>query len=180
MFNPLLADVAPPIGFTTQFSYCFKVVNLDRYPDHLFFARLGSQNPTLPVFYRLISPNTCINPAGYRPIVTITAIPKNQIQPKDLEQPNPALNYRDFTILQNKALQAKLLKDETQIKPPRSIPMLYENGKLEDVIEIQTLTADSLQITVTRSTHTLNWIIFPILGVILLGYLLWKRRRQPA
>jgi hypothetical protein len=180
MLNTLLADVAPPIGLTTKFSYCFKVVNLDRYPDHLFFARLGSQNKNLPVLYRLIEPNTCIDPAGYRPIVTITAIPKNQIQPKDLEQPNPDVNYRDFTILQNKALQAKLLKDETQIQPPRSIPILHENGKMEDVIEIQTLTPDSLQITVTRSIHTLNWIIFPILGVILLGYLVWKRRRQPA
>ncbi len=170
----------PPPGLTTKFDYCFKVVNLDRYPDHLFFARLGSQNPNLDVFYRLIEPNTCIDPAGYRPIITITAIPKNQIQPKDLKQPTPESEYPAFTTLQNKALQAKLIKGEPQIKPPLMVPILDENGKMEDVIEIQTLTPDRLQLTVTRSTHTLNWIIFPILGVILLGYLLWKRRRQPT
>jgi hypothetical protein len=177
MFNALLADLPPPPGLTKNFNYCFKVVNLDRYPDHLFFARLGSENDSLTVLYQLIEPNVCMQASGYRPITTITAIPKTQIQPNDLE---PLNDNSAFIILQNKALQTKLIKGEPQIKPPLMIPLLYENGKMEDVIQIQTLTPDSLQITVTRSTHTLNWIIFPILGVILLGYLVWKRRRQPS
>ena len=176
----LLADVPPPTGFTRNFDYCFKVVNLDRYPDHFFFARLGSQNPNNPIFYRLIKPNTCIPASAYRPIVIITAIQKNQIQPNDLENLNEDPSQPTFIVLKDTALQAKLIKGEPKIQPPRDIPILYENGKMEDVIQIQTLTADSLQITVTRSTHTLNWIIFPILGVILLGYLLWKRRRRSA
>jgi hypothetical protein len=176
MQSHLLADVGPSIGITGKFSYCFKVTNLDRYPDYLFFAALGSQNEMLTVQYLLISPNTCMAASGYRPITTITAIPKTQIKPEDLDTLNPAAP--EFISLVNETLKSKLLKGEPKITPPLYLPMIYEGADMEDSIEIKTLTPDNLQITVTRSIHTLNWIIFPILGTLLLGYLFWKRRRK--
>jgi hypothetical protein len=178
MKSNLLADAGPLIGLTRNFQYCFKITNLDRYPDHLFFAELGSQNDRLTVVYRLIRPNTCIPAFSYRPLTIITAIPKNQIKPDDLENFSSDPNDLSFMVLLDKTLQSKLLKGQPKIQPPYNLPMIYESANMEDSIEIKTLTSDNLQINVTRSIHTLNWIIFPILGTLLLGYLFWKRRRK--
>ncbi|MBW4621390.1 MAG: hypothetical protein KME17_18770 [Cyanosarcina radialis HA8281-LM2] len=176
-FTPsfILADVAPPPGYTSNFDYCVKIVNLEKYPNYLVFINISSANLSLPTSgYLLVKPNQCLPLAGYRPIAKIAAIAKNRVNSTDLKQTDSQ------TILQNKNLEKSLISANIDIPRPSTLPIIYEGQKVEESIQIQSLDPNNLALsTIAKSPPQIfNWIFLPPLGLAILGWVCWKQRNQ--
>ncbi|OKH33479.1 hypothetical protein NIES2119_23160 [[Phormidium ambiguum] IAM M-71] len=175
----ILADIAPDIGYTRDFSYCLKITNLEKYPNYLLFVKIGSENPGIPTKpYKLIQAGDCVSLIGYRPIATIAAISKDRVQANDLE------NSEAGTILKNTNLQTALIQGKPIIEHPTVLPMTYTASVVEDSFQIQSIDPNGLQLSlVARSSPVLpklilNWIIFPLVGVGILVWFIRRRKKQ--
>lgn len=169
----ILADVAPDAGYTKNFDYCLKINNLKKYPNHLFFVQvrsptqLQSSNP-----YVLVKTDKCISINGYMPVATITAIPKHKVKSNDLQTTSSG------TILKNTKLQKSSIAATSQISPPRAVPVINEGKQLEAVYKIQSIDRGGLHLApVKEATPILNLILFPLMGITLLGWFIWRRKQ---
>lgn len=179
----ILADLSPSPGYTRGFSYCVKITNQEKYPDYWLFLQISSANPNLPPSpYILIQPGECVPVSGYRPIATILAIAKNKVQPKDLENSSAELEvwplFSKSTILQNINLQNALIKGTPTIKPPSEVPVIY--SKVEDNFQVKSLNLDGLQLSLVKQDRqlALNWLVFLVIGIAILGWIIISRRRK--
>jgi hypothetical protein len=171
----ILADVAPPPGSTSNFDYCVKIVNLQQYPNYLLFINIGSANPSLPTSgYLLVKADRCIPLAGYRPVAKVAAIAKERVNSKDLKQADSG------TILQNLNLEKELIIANETIDRPYSLPFNHEGQKVEESVQIQSLDSNNLVISIVPASppQLFNWVIFPPIGLAILGWVYWRRRQQ--
>jgi hypothetical protein len=171
----ILADVAPPPGYTSNFDYCVKIVNLEKYPNYLLFINIGSANPSLPTSgYLLVKADQCIPLAGYRPVAQVAAIAKERVNSKDLKQTDSG------TILQNLNLEKELIIANETIDRPHSLSFDYDGQKVEESIEIQSIDSNNLVVAIDKksSSQIVNWIFFPPIGLAILGWVWWRRKHQ--
>jgi hypothetical protein len=170
----IIADVPPGDGYTRNFEYCFKITNLNKYPNHLLFAQVGSvtSNPTT-IPYALVKSGQCIPVNGYRPSANILAIAKNKVPAKYLK------NTTDGTVLNNAQLQKSLIQGTPRIVPPDSLPIINEGKKIEAGFKIQSLDSHGLKLApVKDSTPILNIVLFPAIGAAIIGGMIWYHKRQ--
>jgi hypothetical protein len=169
----ILADVAPNAGYTKNFDYCLKINNLKKYPNHLFFSQVRSRNQLQSSDpYLLIKTDKCISINGYIPVATITAIPKNKVKSNDLQTTSAG------TILKNTKLQKSLIKATSEIEPPRSLPIINEGKQIEAIYKIQSIDRGGLHLVpVKEATPILNLLLFPLMGITLLGWFIWRRKQ---
>jgi hypothetical protein len=174
--QPILADVAPTGDYTSNFDYCIKIINLERYPKYLFLIDTGSANSNLPTSgYWLVKPNQCTSLTGYRPVAKIAALAKNKVQLKDLKQINAGKGLKN-TQLEKALIPANLIIDR-----PTFLPLTYQGKKIEARVKIESLDRHGLVIkNLDTSPPSLNWIVFPILGLTIVGWMLGKRQIQPG
>ncbi|MBD2047421.1 hypothetical protein H6F78_17785 [Coleofasciculus sp. FACHB-64] len=177
----ILADLPPSPGYTRGFSYCVKITNQEKYPDYWLFLQISSVNPhARPSPYILIQPGECVPVIGYRPIATISAIAKNKVQPKDLENSSEVWSlFSKSTILQNINLQNALIKGTPTIQPPSQLPVIY--SKVEDNFQVKSLNLDGLQLSLVKQDRQLlplTWLVFPVMGIAILGWIIIFRRRK--
>lgn len=172
----ILADVAPNPGYTKNFSYCFKITNLNKYPNYLLFAQVGSsikQVSTEP--YLLVKSGQCIPVNGYLPMANITAIAKNKVQSKDLQSTNVG------TILKNAKIQKSLIKGSPIIYPPNAVPIINEGKTIEASFKIQSIDSKGLKISpINDRISMLNIILFPLIGSVIIGGMVWNRKRSAS
>lgn len=170
----ILADMPPSVGYTRDFSYCLKITNLEKYPDYLLFVQIGSIRPDPPIPpYVVIKTGECVPVSGYRPVARVAAISKDKVQPNDLA--NSSLG----TILQNTNLQKALIKGTPTIEPPLQLPFIYQGTQIKDSFQIHSIGSNGLQLSlVNRSPQMLNWIVFPLIGATILGWMIWRRKKQ--
>ncbi len=169
----LLADVPPPDGFTRNFNYCIKINNLAKYPNHLLFAQIASQNGNIAASpYILIKADRCLDLKGYRPIANIVAIPKNKVKSKDLKV------AKTETTLGNPKLQISLIKLKEPIARPHSLSIINEGKNIQGIYAIKSIDKAGLQLTPVNESAMMNIILFPLLGATILGWLVWKRRHK--
>jgi hypothetical protein len=171
----IIADVAPDAGYTRNFSYCIKINNLKQYPNYLLFAQTRSENSSIPPgAYIQIKSDRCIPIEGYRVIASITAIEKNKVQTKDLK------NTDLGTVLQNTQLQKVLIKGTPNINQPHSVPIINENKQIEAIYQIQSIDRSALKLisVSSSSSQILNTILFPAIGIAILGWIMWKRQQR--
>jgi hypothetical protein len=172
----ILADVAPNPGYTKNFSYCFKITNLNKYPNYLLFAQVGSsikQVSTEP--YLLVKSGQCIPVNGYLPMANITAIAKNKVQPKDLQNTNLG------TIIKNTKIQKSLIKSSPTIYPPNAVPIINEGKRIEGSFKIQSIDSKGLKLSpINDQISILNIILFPLIGSTIIGGMIWNRKHKLA
>jgi hypothetical protein len=170
----ILADVAPNPGYTKNFNYCFKVTNLNKYPNYLLFAQVGSaRNQVSTEPYILLKSNLCIPVAGYLPLANVSAIAKNKVQRKDLQTTNFG------TILKNAKTQKSLIKGSPTIYPPNAVPIINEGKKIEASFKIQSIDSKGIKLTpISDPIPVLNIILFPLIGLVLVGGMIWNRKQQ--
>jgi hypothetical protein len=170
----ILADVAPNPGYTKNFNYCFKITNLNKYPNHLLFAQVGSARDRVSTEpYILLKAGQCIPIKGYMPIANITAIAKNKVQRKDLQTTSSG------TILKNTKLQKSLVKGTPTIYPPNILPIINEGKTIEAKFKIQSIDSKGLKLApIQDPISMLNIILFPILGMAIIGGIVWNRQRN--
>ena len=77
-FEPSLAraDVITP-GMSSV-SYCFKINNIDKYPDHLFLVMRRYEGPGNPS-NELLKSGKCVDLSGYREYAEVYALKKSEI-----------------------------------------------------------------------------------------------------
>jgi hypothetical protein len=169
----ILADVAPEAGYTRNFDYCLKISNLKKYPNHLFFSQVRSQNQLKSSNpYLLIKTDKCISANGYLPVANITAIAKNKVRNNDLQITSAG------TILKNTKLQKSLIKSTSEIEPPRVLPVINEGKQIEAIYKIQSIDRGGLHLVpVKEATPILNLLLFPLMGITLLGWFIWRRKQ---
>jgi hypothetical protein len=171
-YSLLLADVAPPAGATRNFQYCVKIVNLNKYPNYLLFARVSSPTDS-PSPYIQIQANRCQPVEGYRPSLTIQAIAKNRVKSSDLQKTGNGI------ALKNPQLQKALIVGTPTIGRPEAMPMINEGKKVEASFEIQSISPQGLTlIRVPAAKPALNLLLFPAIGMAILGWILWKRQQK--
>ena len=170
----ILADVAPQAGSTKNFNYCFKITNLNKYPNHLLFAQVGSareQVSTQP--YILVKAGQCIPIKGYMPLANITAIAKNKVQRKDLQTTSAG------TILNNTKLQKYLVKGTPTIYPPNVLPIINEGKTIAASFKIQSIDRNGLKLAPIKDPISiLNIVLFPLIGMAIIGGIVWNRQRH--
>jgi hypothetical protein len=171
----ILADVAPDAGYTRNFSTCFKISNLNKYPKYLLFARTGSDIALVPTGeYVQIQPDRCLPLAGYRVVANITAIEKNKVKPSDLKTTSAGITLR------NTKLQKILIKGTPNIQQPHSVPIINEGKQIETIYKIQSIDRQGLKLDPVGSSSApmLNLLIFPAIGIAILGWVMWQRNRK--
>jgi hypothetical protein len=173
----ILADVAPAAGYTKNFRTCFKISNLNKYPNYLLFAKVESGlDPLDTSAYVQIQKDRCLPIAGYRVVANITAIEKNKVKPRDLKTTSAGIN------LQNPKLQKILIQGTPYISQPYFLPVINEGKQIELIYKIQSLDRQGLKLTQVNSTSApmLNLLIFPAIGIAILGWVMWQRNRKPV
>jgi hypothetical protein len=170
----ILADVAPDVGYTKNFTYCIKITNLDKYPKHLLFTQIGSARDKISAKpYVLLKNGQCTQIEGYMSLANITAIAKNKVQRKDLQTTSSG------TILKNTKLQKSLVQGTPTIYPPNALPIINEGKKIEGSFKIQSIDSKGLKIVpVENPVSMLNIVLFPLIGVAIIGGLIWNRQRN--
>ncbi len=170
----ILADVAPNPGYTQNFNYCFKITNLNKYPNHVLFAQVGSERMQVSTEpYLLVKSGQCIPLKGYRPLANITSIAKNKVQRKDLQNTNVG------TILKNAKIQKSLIKGSPIIYPPHAVPIINEGKRIEGNFKIQSIDSKGIKLTpISDPIPVLNLILFPLIGLAIIGGMIWSRKRQ--
>jgi hypothetical protein len=170
----ILADVPPQAGYTKNFNYCFKITNLNKYPNHLLFTQIGSaigRVGTEP--YLLVKDGQCIPIKGYMPMATITAIAKNKVQRKDLQTTSSG------TILNNTKLHKSLVKGTPAIYPPNALPIINEGKTIEGSFKIQSFDNKVLKLAPIKDPISiLNIVLFPLIGMAIIGGIVWNRQRK--
>ncbi len=171
----ILADVAPGLGYTRNFNYCFKITNLNQHPNHLLFVQIGSaMNQKITEPYVLVKSDRCIPIKGYRAVAKITAIPKNKVRQQDLQ------NKSSGTILKNTKLQKYSIAGNSDIlSPPHAVPIINEGKTIEASFKIESIDSQGLKLApIENSISTLNIILFPLIGIAIIGGTIWNRQRK--
>jgi hypothetical protein len=175
--NPLiLADIAPDAGYTRSFQYCVKITNLEKYPSYQLFAKISSQTSDSKAgSYIQMMPGKCITiDDRYRGIANIFAIEKSKLKSADLQNTNAG------TVLTNTKLKAELIQSKLTISPPHSVPIINQDKQVIGNYQIQSIDRNSLQLTPAgdSSAQTLNTLLFPVIGIAILGWIMWKRQHK--
>ncbi|WP_310489562.1 hypothetical protein [Chamaesiphon sp. VAR_69_metabat_338] len=171
-YSLLLADVSLPAGATRNFQYCVKITNLNKYPNYLLFARVNSPTAS-PSAYIQIQANRCQPVDGYRPSLTIQAIAKNRVKTSDLQKIGNGI------ALKNPQLQKSLIVGTPTIGRPYMVPMINEGRKVEAGFEIESISPQGLTlIRVPEAKPVLNLLLFPAIGMAILGWIVWKRQQK--
>ena len=169
----ILADIAPDAGYTRNFQYCVKVTNLDKYPDRLLFIRVTT-HAVADAPYQLVEADRCISVSGYRAAANIAAINQSQLG-------NLALrNIKSTKLLTEPRLQKLLIKSQSTIPLPHSVPLLNEGKQVVANVQIQSIDNNDLKFKITdENSSTLNVFLFPAIGMAILGWLAWRGNLKP-
>jgi hypothetical protein len=171
----ILADVAPDAGYTRNFSICLKISNLDKYPKHLLFARTGIEDaPARSANYIQIQSDRCIPISGYRVVANISAIEKTKVKPSDLTKTSAGIT------LQNPQLKKSLIPGTPPISRPHSVSIINEGKQIEMLYKIQSIDSNGLKLAAvgSSSAQILNTLLFPAIGMAILGWVIWQRNRK--
>jgi hypothetical protein len=179
----LIADVPPAADQTKNFDYCINIVNLARYPNDLIFVNVGSQleDPQkIDREYVLAKSDRCIPISGYLAEARIATISKDLVKSQDL------IVKDGNSFLQNLEIKKSLIRAETTISRPYSLPIIYAGSKVEDSVRIDKLDRQSLVISmldrspIDRVFQSLAWIAFPLIGLGIFGWLMFRKRQKKS
>ncbi|WP_414756220.1 hypothetical protein [Anabaena sp. CCY 9910] len=184
------ADVLSP--GESPVSYCFKIANLDKYPNYLLIAHIKSQNPNLPTYNRILQSGKCLGLNGYREYSDVYAIKKSLLKFQDIVKSEEGESIKDLN-----SKKALLIPAKNSIKSLRLLPDRYGIKEVADVLEIVAIAPKSLdlkykevvytskqgnsetkayQVQDTRPlpswSKTLNWFNLIILGISLVGIMM--------
>ncbi|MEG4857571.1 hypothetical protein QUB75_07145 [Microcoleus sp. K1-B6] len=153
---PARADVLTP-GYTKVYA-CFKIDNLNKYPQYLFIAvvRSVNRNPTLPYSHRILKPNLCFGDRGYRMYSQVYALPKSAVKPGEIL----AEQLKKFDEKDRRLIPSKL-----QIEHSRSVAAIFV-GDITDVLEIVSISNNNLELREKSSNSQMF-----ILGLLVLSSL---------
>jgi hypothetical protein len=176
----LIADVAPyATDRTANFQYCVKITNLEQYSSYQLLAqvgeRVGRTDPqTGASIYQIIA-NTCIPIHRVYDVAYITAIEKNHLNQNDLK----IANSNQISI--DPKIQIRLAKG-THLLHPRMASSENAGKLIQGSYEIKSIDRNGLKLIPVYESkqilNPLNPLIFPAIGITILGWIIWRRRSK--
>ena len=158
--------------------YCFKITNIDKYPDYLIVALVKSQNPSLPHSNQVVNKSECVGLNGYREYSEVYALKKSDVNVEDIIKSE----YRKVEELKDfESKKAKLIPAKNKIYSVRSVPVFFQ---IESVIGIYEITGinDKSLILVNKGRKNIyknTLLIMPIIGMSLIGGVIyWKKSNK--
>ncbi|MGD1912605.1 MAG: hypothetical protein ACFB2X_17665 [Rivularia sp. (in: cyanobacteria)] len=158
--------------------YCFKITNIDKYPDYLIVALVKSQNPSLPHSNQVVNKSECVGLNGYREYSEVYALKKSDVNVEDIIKSE----YRKVEELKDfESKKAKLIPAKNKIYSVRSVPVFFQ---IESVICIYEITGinDKSLILVNKGRKNIyknTLLIMPIIGMSLIGGVIyWKKSNK--
>jgi hypothetical protein len=180
-YSVLVADIVPDGDYTSNFSYCFKIVNSDRYPNSSIFASIGDIR-TIPnpaeVKYLLVKSDRCISiESGYMIGARIAAVSKDLVKPQDLVE-------RDGeTFIQSLALKKALIQADKTVSRPRYLPGSFAGSNVEESVRIDKLDRQNFVISILERPEPGRfspWIALPLIGAAILGWLILQNQKKKS
>ncbi|MGB3638092.1 MAG: hypothetical protein WBA39_11040 [Rivularia sp. (in: cyanobacteria)] len=132
LFEPSLAraDVITP-GMSSV-SYCFKISNIDKYPNYSIVALIKSENPSLGQSNKLLKSEDCVDLSGYREYAEVYALKKSDINlTEDIISKQTGDELKDF-----ESKKAKLIPATKKIVPIRRMKDIYQIARVAQAYEI--------------------------------------------
>jgi hypothetical protein len=141
------ADVLPP--GESPVNYCFKIANLDKYPNYFLIAHVKSQNPNLPTYNRILQSGKCLGLNGYREYSDIYAIKKSLLKSQDIIKSKEGESIKNLNS--KKALLVPAKKSITSV---RLLSDKYDVKEVADVLEIVAIAPKSLDLKYKEVVYT--------------------------
>lgn len=165
---PARADVLTP-GYTKVYA-CFKIDNLNKYPQYLFIAVVRSVNPTLPGSHRILKPNLCFGDRGYRMYSQVYALPKSAVKPGEIL----AEQLKNFDEKDRRLIPSKL-----QIEHSRYVAAIFV-GDITDVLEIVSISNNNLELR-EKSSNSQMFILglLALSSPVVTAIVIFRLRKLP-
>jgi hypothetical protein len=141
------ADVLPP--GESPVNYCFKIANLDKYPNYFLIAHVKSQNPNLPTYNRILQSGKCLGLNGYREYSDIYAIKKSLLKSQDIIKSKEGESIKNLNSKKSLLFPAK-----NSITSVRLLPDRYGVKEVADVLEIVAIAPKSLDLKYKEVVYT--------------------------
>lgn len=191
------ADVITP--GTSPVDYCFKITNLNQYPEYIFLTLINSpviDNPD----NKILKSGECMDLGGYRVYGEIYAIKRSDINLKnDILDNQGKQSFKDFD-----SKKEKMISGSEKISPIRDLPSGYQVEKVADVFEIADINDNNFKLNnksivytykngeseekayidgqgIPKPSQKHTWLMWfaPILGISLItGVLYWKKSNK--
>ena len=147
-FEPSLAraDVITP-GMSSV-SYCFKINNIDKYPDHLFLVMRKYEGPGNPS-NELLKSGKCVDLSGYREYAEVYALKKSDI---NLEE-DIVSNRRGDALKDFESKKSKLIAATIKIDPIRRMKDVYQIARVAHAYEISDINDRYLSLRNSSITY---------------------------
>ena len=147
LFQPSLAGADVITPGMIRVSYCFKITNIDKYPDYLFMVVQKSDGPEIPPWNRLLKSDKCYNLDGYRAYGEVYALKKSDVDLKE-DIIGEFEHLKDF---ENK--KAKLIPATRKINPIRRMKDIYQIDKVVRGYEIDDINNRYLSLRTSSITY---------------------------
>jgi len=149
LFEPSLAraDVITP-GMS-RVSYCFKITNIDKYPDYLFLIMRKYEGPGYPS-NELLKSGKCVDLSGYREYAEVYALKKSDINSEeDIVSNRRGDGLKDFESKKSKLIPAIRKK----IRPIRRMKDVYQIDRVAQSYEISEINDRYLRLRSSSITY---------------------------
>lgn len=148
LFKPSLAgaDVITP-GMSSV-NYCFKINNIDKYPDHLFLVMRKYEGPGYPS-NELLESGKCVDLSGYREYAEVYALKKSDINfQEDIVSNQIGDGLKDF-----ESKKSKLISARRKITPFRRMKEVYQIDRVAQAYEISEINDRYLSLSNSSITY---------------------------
>ncbi len=148
LFKPSLAraDVVTP-GMS-RVRYCFKINNIDKYPDHLFLVMRKYEGPGYPS-NELLKSGKCVDLSGYREYAEVYALKKSDINlQEDIVSNQGGDELKDF-----ESKKSKLITATRKIRPIRRMKDVYQIARVAQAYEISEINNRDLSLRSSSITY---------------------------
>ncbi len=148
LFKPSVAraDVITP-GMS-RVNYCFKINNIDKYPDHLFLVMRKYEGPGYPS-NELLKSGKCVDLSGYREYAEVYALKKSDIN----LQEDIVSNQRGDGLKDFESKKSKLITATRKIRPIRRMKDVYQIARVAQAYEISEINNRDLSLRSSSITY---------------------------
>ncbi|AFZ24791.1 hypothetical protein Cylst_2585 [Cylindrospermum stagnale PCC 7417] len=141
------ADVITPGA--SPVDYCFKIANINQYPNYYLIAYIKSANPSIPTYNKIIKQDKCLELNGYREYSNVYAIKKTDVKFQDI-----ITNQQGESLIKFDSKKSKLIPAKDEIYPLRTLPDKYGIEQVTDVLEIVAIKQKSLNLRYKEVIYT--------------------------
>lgn len=130
-------------------NYCFKIANINKYPNYYLIAHIKSANPSIPTYNKIIKQDKCLELNGYREYSNVYAIKKSELKSQDI-----ITNQQEESLINFGSKKPQLIPAKNEVYPLKTLPDQYGIKQVTDVLEIVAIKQKSLDLRSKEVIYT--------------------------